>query len=111
MIVEFNYKLPESLVPLMNQEIMDFNDEYILGYVDQADAGNLKHCSMFMVTQLETYDKLSINKNPLAIVAKNETQALDIYFRATNNTDGAIFCNITENCSGIKVQPTGKQMK
>lgn len=107
MIVQFSYKLPESLVPLMNQAIMDFNDEYILGWVDQADAGNLRHCSMFMITELETHDDITINKNPIAIVAKNESQALEIYYRATENTNGSVFCNITENCSGIKVQPTG----
>lgn len=110
MLIEFSYKLPEGLVALMNKEIVNFNDDYITGWLDQADAGQLKHCAMYMVCTLEVHDDLNVMKNPIAIVARNENRAMDTYYKATSKNDGMVFCSIIDNCSKAKVSPTGRMI-
>lgn len=107
MLIEFIYRLPEKIVPLAQKDIINFTDDRIIGYLDQGDASRLNHCSLYMVCDFNTYNGLNVISNPIGIVAPNENQALEIYFRATNNNNGMVFCSIVDDCSIIKVESTG----
>lgn len=107
MLIEFVYRLPEKIVPLAQKDIVDFTDDRIIGYLDQGDVSRLSHCSLYMVCNLNTYNELNVISNPVGIVAPNEGQALDTYFKATENTNGMVFCSIVDDCSTVKVEPTG----
>lgn len=108
MLIQFIYRLPDSLVSLMKDTIVDFNSNHITGWMDQMDANQIKHCSLFMICELETNDKLNILRNPMAVVAKNDSQAVQIFSKVTNKTNGTVMCEITRDCTTIKVEPTGK---
>lgn len=108
MLIEFIYRLPANIVPLVQKQMIDFADDRINGWFDQGDASRLNHCSMFMVCEYEKIGEINTMRNPTGIVAINESQALDIYFRATGSNNGMVFCSIVDNCSGITVEPVGK---
>lgn len=107
MVVQFKYKLPEGIIPLVRQDIDGFNDDYILGWFDQMDIGQLHHCSLYMICELETIDNNNILSNPLAVVGKNTVQAMETYVKATGNKNGTVLCEIVNDCSSIKVESTG----
>lgn len=108
MLVEFIYRLPTNIVSLTQKEMVDFIDDRINGWIDQGDASRLHHCSMFMVCEYEKIGETTVLRNPTGIVAMNESQALDTYFKATGNNNGMIFCSIISDCSSITVEPTGQ---
>lgn len=109
MYINFNYTLPTDLYSLASQEISDLNSQKISGWVDQADinAKRLNHCSLFMICELDIVDNVNRLSNPVVIVAKNDSQAMQAYKDITNKSNGTIQCEITNNCSKIKVEPTG----
>lgn len=104
MLINFIYKLPASLVPLTRKEMIGFTDDRIVGWFDQADVSQLKHCSMFMVCNYEQNSNVTVYTDPVGIVARNEVQALEIYHKATNMVNGLVFCSIIDDCSNITVE-------
>lgn len=106
--IQFIYKLPNDIVSLANKEFVDFADDRIYGWMNKKDTNYLRHCSMYLVSEMEVHGKITVLKNPVGIVARNENDALVTYNAVTNNTNGAIHSEIETNCQNIKVESTGE---
>jgi hypothetical protein len=104
-MIKFRYKLPEGLVPLVNKEVVDFNDEYITGIMPEEISGNLKHCSMYMICELEEHDKITVLRNPIAVVETNQPNAMIAYRETYGKDNGTVLCEIVDRCDNIKVIP------
>ena len=70
MLINFIYKLPASLVPLTRKEMVGFTDDRIVGWFDQADVSQLKHCSMFMVCNYEQNSNVTVYTDPVGIAVE-----------------------------------------
>lgn len=104
-MIHFKYRLSDELVRLSQSTIVDFNSTVIPGLVDPGLVGQLNHCSLYMICQLDFKDTTQVWKNPMAVVGRNDVDAMESYVRDTKNEDGAILCEITNNCQNIKVIP------
>lgn len=104
MLTPFKYKLSEDITNLAMASMANFYDEYILGWMDPGDTHQLAHCSMYMVCEIIDA-RNNIIGNPVAIVAKNERRAMDIYNEATKKVDAMIYYCILDNCKNVKVLP------
>lgn len=110
MYINFNYTLPDNLFILASEEIIGLNNNHqITGWVDQADINSriLNHCSLYMICELEIINNENRLSNPVAIVAKNQTQAMQLFRAITEKDNGTVMCEIIDNCAGLKVKPTG----
>lgn len=109
MLLNFKYIVKEDLAKLAKVEIVGWpinND--VNGWVDEADinAGNLAHCSLWLCCEYMDDGKTTVQMNPLAIVARNQTTAIQIYNKVTGK-EGTIKCAIFDKCNKLTVVPTG----
>ena len=104
MAIKFKYKIPENLLPLVRQTVVDYGSDYIYGFVPEDLSGQLKHCSLYMVCDFESTDGVDIWREPVAIVGYNEINAIETYTKNTNKTNGSVLCEILNRCDNIKVE-------
>lgn len=104
-MVKFKYKLPFDLVKLIKSTIVNYDYDYICGIMPKGLVGQLKHCSMYMICELENHDGIDVYSNPLAVVARNHTNAMETYVKNTEKENGSILCEIVDRCDNIKVEP------
>lgn len=104
-MIKFICALPAGLVPLVNKTVVDYGLDYIRGIVDEGLTGQLRHCSMYMICEYENNHGVSVYRNPLAVVAHNDTEAMEAYVRTTGKENGSILCIIYDRCDNVKVEP------
>lgn len=104
MAIKFKYKIPDGLKPLVVETIPDYGSDYIYGLMPEELAGQLKHCSLYMVCEHENNDNGQIWKNPIVIVGMNMNNAIESYAEITGNGNGSILCEISNRCDNIKVE-------
>ena len=105
MTVKFKFKIPENLQPLVNQTVANYGFDYIYGLMPKELAGQLRHCSMYMICEFESVNGAEVWTNPIAIVAYNEVDAMETYVRNIKKENGSVLCEIVNRCDNIKVEP------
>lgn len=105
MAIKFKYRIPENLQPLIDTTITDYGLDYVYGLMPEDLAGDLKHCSLYMVCEFEYINFTEIWRNPVAIVAPNEVSAIETYAENMNKNNGSVLCEIVNRCDNIKVEP------
>ena len=105
MDIKFKYRMSIDLEPLVRTTIINYNDIYLYGILPEELAGQLKHCSLYLVCSLDYSDNVQVWQNPLAIVAKNEKSAVEKYAELTNSEIGSVLCEIANRCDKLKVIP------
>ena len=104
MAIKFEYKIPDNLLPLIRQTV-DYQSDYLYGYLPEGLAGQLRHCSLYMVCEFENSSGIDIWKNPLAIVSNNEFNAVETYSEVTGSEIPSVLCEIVNRCDKIVVKP------
>lgn len=106
MAVKFKYRIPENLQPLVNSTVVDYGYDYLTGYMPEELAGQLRHCSLYMICEFEmTKNNVQIWRNPIAIVGQNEVNAMETYVKNTGKENGSVLCEIVNRCDTIRVEP------
>ena len=105
MVVRFKYRLPEHLVPLVAQTVANYGLDYVYGLMPKDLAGQLRHCSMYMICEYESNDGIDVWTNPVAVVGYNEVSAMETYVRNIKKENGSVLCEIVGRCDNIKVEP------
>lgn len=103
-MIKFKYNLPNDLLQLVQRTVVDFTDYFLYGCMDEGFAGQLKHCTLFLVCEYDEINNQQIYRNPIVVVAMNDGQAVQYYNEMTDKY-GFILHRITEDCSKIKVEP------
>lgn len=104
MAIKFKYVLPEALQPLVKETVSDYGLDYLYGLMPEELAGQLRHCSLYMVCEHENLDNVQLWKNPMAVVAINNSNAIETYSNATGAKNGSVLCEIANKCDKIKVE-------
>jgi hypothetical protein len=104
-MIKFKYRLPDNLVPLVNKTIVDYGYDFLYGLMPEGIAYQLRHCSMYLICELESHNNLMVHRNPVAVVERNQQNAMDVYIEATGNKNGTILCEIIDRCDNISVEP------
>ena len=102
-MIKFKYNLNENLFRLINQNISDYGYDFLVGYLDEALVGQLRHCNLYLVCECIDLNSQMAYKNPFAIVAKNDVEAAEYFTKETGKT--AFIHSILENrCDNLKVE-------
>jgi len=105
MAVKFKFKIPENLLPLVNQTVVNYGLDYLYGLMPRDLVGQLRHCSMYMICEYESINGAQIWSNPVAVVGTNEVNAMETYVRNMKKENGSVLCEIVNRCDNIKVEP------
>lgn len=109
MYIEFKYKIEDyEMLDFIYATVLNCPSNEFIGYLNQVDQNILKICSLYLVAKSEyTIDEPERRTKPLLIVAKNEISATQYYYDITGDNNGTVVCEIKDNCSNLKVEPTG----
>lgn len=105
MAMKFKYTLPANLQPLVDQTVVDYGFDYVYGLLPEEIAGDLRHCSLYMICELDFVNGMQVWQNPVAVVGHNEIEAMETYVRETQKENGSVLCEIVNRCDNIKVEP------
>lgn len=103
--IKFKYTLKPELAILVQQQVLNYPYDWLYGYLHKGIIGQLKHCSMYLITELEFRNGLDIYQNPVAIVAKNDIEAMGYYRTISNKENGTVLAEIVNRCDNLKVEP------
>jgi hypothetical protein len=105
MAIKFKYTLPANLQPLVDKTVVDYGLNYVYGLMPEDLTGQLKHCSLYMICELEFINNMQVWRNPIAVVGNNEFNAMETYVKNTGKENGSILCEIVNRCDNIVVEP------
>ena len=104
MAIKFRYRIPDNLLPLVNQTVADYGYDYVYGLMPEELVSQLRHCSLYMICEFEFINGLQVWRNPVAVVAPNEVDAMETYVRNTKKENGSVLCEIVDRCDKITVE-------
>ena len=103
-MVRFKYRIPTALESMVRQTIVDFNDIYFYGMMEEGVVHNLAHYCLYLICQTQFIGGMTIYRNPVVVVARNEADAIRIFYQDTG-IDGASVHSILETrCDNLKVE-------
>lgn len=105
MAIRFKYKIPDNLLPLVNQTVVDYGYDYLYGLMPEELTSQLRHCSLYIICEFEYVNNLQVWRNPVAVVGKNEVEAMETYVINMKKENGSVLCEIINRCDNIKVEP------
>ena len=103
--IKFKYTIPENLQPLVTQTVANYGLNYLYGLIPEDLAGQLRHCSLYMICEYTSSNGVDVWTNPIAIVGSNEVNAMETYVKNTGKENGSVLCEIVNRCDNIKVEP------
>ena len=102
-MIYFRYRPEPDYNALLKKDIVGYTDDTLHGVMSDGDAGNLKYCAAYLICELEYINGLTINKNPIVVVAQNDRSACELYTEVTGKI-GSIMEMIRSDCSKLKVE-------
>lgn len=105
-MIQFKYTLSDDIGTLIQGTMASTYTGYLVGYLPDELAHDLHHCSLYMVCELDynKKDNINIYSNPVAVVARNEGDALSTFYAATNKGNGMVYGKLHDRCDKIKVE-------
>ena len=103
--IKFKYTLRPELAVLVQQQVLNYPNSWLYGYMNRGLINRLKHCSMYLITELEVRSGINIYLNPVAIVASNDGEAMTYYHSLSGKDNGTVLAEIVNRCDNIKVEP------
>ena len=103
-MIKFVYRISDNLLPLVRTSIVNYTNDYFIGYMDEGDTANLRHTSLYLACELINTDNISVHSNPIAVVAKNQYDATGMYNEITGSQSGTMLCEIINRCDNLTVE-------
>lgn len=104
-MIKFVYRISDNLLPLVRTSIVDYTNDYFIGYMDEGDTANLRHTSLYLACELINTDNISVHSDPIAVVAKNENAAVTMYDEIMSSGNGTVLCVLENRCDNLMVEP------
>ena len=108
-MIKFKYKLNNNISKLTIETFGECITS-VYGYVDEAKLPNtdlLYNSSLFLLCNVdfnvgeEHPDSYS---NPIAVVAKNQQEAIAVYNSIMNTNQGSVLCELEHRCDKLEVE-------
>jgi len=104
-MIKFKYVFNDNLLPLIRSEMIDFTDNFIVGYLDEGYSNQLSLCSLFLCCNYEYKDNQNMYRNPVGIVATNTQSAAIIYSNIFDGENCFIHSVLENDCKKMEVEP------
>lgn len=110
-MIKFKYKTDRSFAKFMQDQILGYTGTNLLGLLPDYVIGRadlLRHCSMYLIVESDLVDKDddATYSNPIAVVAKNDLDAVRLFKEYVGEDKCAfVLSTILDRCDNIKVDP------
>ena len=96
-MIRFYYHPNQDMLVMMMGVVRQFSDDKITGILEEGSIYQLKKLRIYLVCAVDsTSTGQMIYSDPLAVCAKNDQEAIGLYFQYTNNP-GSIMTVLEEN--------------
>lgn len=102
-IIRFKYNMNPDLIKLCREAIIEYDYDYLYGAMHRDISNQLNHASLYLICQDKEIQGNQFYANPLAIVAKNDVEAIGLYQSLTGN-NGISMCELERVCNTLKVE-------
>ena len=99
-MLKFKYIPKSNIVNLITSNISNYNGEYIEGIFEEETKNQIGTYGLYLVCELEFKGGSSYYTNPLAVVAKNDYDAIRVFFMHTDK-EGSIVCKLADHCKDV----------
>lgn len=106
-VIKFKYAITDdNLKAFISDNTTGFNGSFLYGYMEPYQTSVLDSCKMFAVVQMDDNDdqtKFSYI-NPIAIIAKREIEACELYNKINNSSTASVLCVLNDKPKNAKVE-------
>lgn len=110
-MIKFKYTVNKNIAKLMSSTFTDIvNPNSLIGYINAEKISNtnlLFHSSLFLVCAcvFKAVDESPTDyKDPIAVVARNQTEAVGIYNSIFHTDEGVTICELEHRCDKLEVE-------
>ena len=104
-MIKFMYRIDDNLLPLIRTSIVNYTNDYFIGYMNEGDTANLRHTSLYLVCEIMNTDTLNVHSNPIPVVAKNENAAVTMYDEIMSSGNGTVLSVLENRCDNLMAEP------
>lgn len=103
-MIRFKYIPNPDVMNLIRSTVLGYNEDYVYGFLHEGDKHNLKYLGVYIVCSVKSDGDTNIYTNPVAVIAKNDYEAID-YFAEDTDDYGYLICQASSKASNIAVYP------
>lgn len=103
-MIRFIYKPNQDMLRLIRETIADYGNDFLYGIIEETDKYQLKKRGLYLMCEEKTVAGIVVYSNPLAVVAKNQSDAARIYFEETG-MNSSCMCDLELIAAKAKVYP------
>lgn len=105
-MIKFKYTFKEDLLKLVRETIVNYTSDFVVGYMQEGDVGNLAHSSLYLMCEcVQPTPNMRVYQNPIAIIARNQYTATTLFREITGSESGTVLCELENKCNDINVEP------
>lgn len=101
--MRFIYHPNDGMKDLIRNNIANYGNDFLYGFVEDGSVGQLSRLGLYLVCELNIVGSVHYYINPLAIVAKNDYDAIRIYNEETGK-DASVMCMLEPIAAKAKVE-------
>ena len=102
--IRFIYKPNPDMLRLIKESIADYGNDFLYGIMDEADKYQLRKRGLYLMCEEKFVAGIVVYSNPLAVVAKNQSDASRVYFEETEK-NSTCMCDLESIAARAKVYP------
>ncbi len=104
-MIRFKYRPNDGIMQLIAQTVPDITlNGYIDGMLQEESRYQLKNLSVYLVCSVEEINSRHIYRDPTAVVAKNDYEAIEIFANDVGKP-GSVMCTLEDKANKMKVLP------
>ena len=102
-MIKFIYTPNNGIMKLINTSIADYGNSYLYRILEDGCELKLNNLQIFLVCEPVDSNGTHYYRNPLAVVAINDYDAVRVYFEETQQP-GSVMCTLEKVASKAKVK-------
>jgi hypothetical protein len=104
-MIQFIYRPKPDVLDALHNNMVGFTSDFVNGYMEEGVTNQLHHKSLFLACENDYTEESGLSmRNPVAIVAKNESEAITLYGEVTNCDNATVFARLEDRCNGLEVE-------
>lgn len=103
-MIKFKYVMSNDIFKLLEETIINYNNNYLIGYLYDEDKNTLNNTSLYLMCECIEKNNRKEYKNPIAVVSRNQYSAVEMFYDITKENTGVVLCELARRCDNLVVE-------